>query len=320
MTTRLEYEAAAGPHQALATASGQQRFTARLLDRLWAGYRRRVEYVRRYEQVVRDHQAKFVNDHIAFRTFTYQQPQLGLSGLSRLFEALGYRAAGLYHFDDKSLFATHYEHANRDFPKLFISELQTWKLSAAAQQIIGRTVASHRPPLAQKMLVDLARVEELSPNECEALLKGTAEWIEQLPWNPPLKEDVSILNQESQYGAWVLVHGYNVNHFTSLINSHGVDSLGDIEKTVAVLRSAGVPMKAEIEGAAGSILRQTATDAVVIDVAVQEQGRVSSMPWTYAYFELAERGMVEDVGGTRRRFEGFLGPQATQLFEMTRRK
>jgi hypothetical protein len=44
------------------------------------------------------------------------------------------------------------------------------------------------------------------------------------------------------------------------------------------------------------------------------------MPWTYAYFELAERGEVADESGRRGRFEGFLGPQATQLFEMTKVK
>ena len=44
------------------------------------------------------------------------------------------------------------------------------------------------------------------------------------------------------------------------------------------------------------------------------------MPWTYAYFELAERGPVIDPStGDTSQFEGFLGPQATQLFDMTRR-
>ena len=42
--------------------------------------------------------------------------------------------------------------------------------------------------------------------------------------------------------------------------------------------------------------------------------------WTYAYFELAERGEVVDrESGESTRFEGFLGAQATQLFEMTRK-
>src|SRR6185295_9932850 len=111
-----------------------------------------------------------------------------------------------------------------------------------------------------------------------------------LPWILAAKEDVAALNKTSQYAAWVLVHGYNVNHFTSLINSHGVAALDDIEKTIAALQKAGIPMKTEIEGARGTKLRQTATEAAMVDVPVREGGTVTKMPWTYAYFELAERG------------------------------
>jgi hypothetical protein len=100
-----------------------------------------------------------------------------------------------------------------------------------------------------------------------------------------------------------------------------VAALGDIEKTIDALKRAGVPMKAEIEGARGSKLRQSATDAAMIDVAVSDNGKQTTMPWTYAYFELAERNVVTDPEtGVAGRFEGFLGPQATHLFEMTKVK
>ena len=78
-------------------------------------------------------------------------------------------------------------------------------------------------------------------------------------------------------------------------------------------------MKPEIEGAPGSKLRQTATEAVHVDVEVRDQGQPATMPWTYAYFEIAQRGLVTDPEtGQRELFGAFLGPQATQLFEMTR--
>ena len=41
-----------GPHAAIAAANDQERCLVRLFDRLWVRYRERVEYVRRYEQVV----------------------------------------------------------------------------------------------------------------------------------------------------------------------------------------------------------------------------------------------------------------------------
>jgi hypothetical protein len=311
-----------GPHQQIAAGDDRERFTARLLDTLWDRYRERVAWVGAYERVISETGATFVNDHIAFRTFACQRPLTGIASISRIFETLGYRAAGCYNFDDKHLTAIHYEHPNRELPKLFISELRVWELSEAAQAIITGTLAEHREPVATPVLARLSSLADvrLDPRSEAEVLAGVTDQFHLLPWPTPERSDVETVNRESQYAAWVLVHGYNVNHFTSLINSHGVAALDDIEKTVSALRSAGVPMKADIEGAPGSRLRQTATEAVVIDVPVREAGRDVTIPWTYAYFELAERGEVSDPDtGQRRRFEGFLGPQATQLFEMTRR-
>ena len=314
-----------GPHASIPVATARERFLARLFDALWDRYRSRVSYVQTYEQVIRKAGATFFNDHIAFRTFACQQPLTGIASISRVFEALGYRAAGSYHFEDKQLSAIHFQHANPQFPKLFISELKVWELPAAQREVIDRIVRSHRPPVSERLLVALQDLDSKnrdprSPN-LDSLLPDVVAQFHDLPWLLPRREDVVELNKVSQYAAWVLVHGYNVNHFTSLINSHGVASLDDIEKTIAALSAAGVPMKAEIEGERGSKLRQSATEAVKIDVQVSDNGMPAAMPWTYAYFELAQRNLVSDPAtGKQVRFEGFLGPQATNLFEMTRVK
>jgi hypothetical protein len=312
--------AATGPHRAIKVSSEREKFCAEVFDALWERYRERVAYVRKYEEVIRGAGATFVNDHIAFRTFATQQPLAGIASVSRVFEALGYRAAGSYHFDDKQLSAIHFQHANPQFPKLFISELKVWELAAAARGVVEKTVKSHRPPVSSEILAALHNLDR-DPAPAADLLPTIVAQFHELPWLLPAREDVQTLNKSSQYAAWVLVHGYNVNHFTSLINSHGVPALDDIEKTIAALQKAGVPMKAEIEGEKGSKLRQTATEAVTIDVAVHEKGAPTKMPWTYAYFELAQRDVVVDAAtGKKVRFEGFLGPQATNLFEMTRVK
>ena len=310
--------AIAGPHKAIPVKSGREKFCAELFDVLWDRYRGRVSYVRTYEQVIQKAGATFVNDHIAFRTFATQQPLAGIATISRIFEALGYRAAGSYHFDDKQLSAIHFQHANPQFPKLFISELKVWELPVAARQTIEKAVRSHRPAIGGEALAALVNLDREDSLAAELLPQVVAQFHE-LPWILPAREEVQALNKVSQYAAWVLVHGYNVNHFTSLINSHGVPALADIEKTIEALKAAGVPMKAEIEGERGSKLRQTATEAVTIDVAVHDRGLPAKMPWTYAYFELAQRDNVPDPEtGKPVRFEGFLGPQATNLFEMTR--
>lgn len=310
-----------GPHQALAVTTERQRFATQLFDTLWDRYRQRVEYVTRYEQVVAAAGAQFHNDHIAFRTFASQQPLAGIATISRIFEALDYRAAGAYYFEDKSLSALHFQHPLPQFPKIFISELQTWKLSEPTRQAIANATRKHRPAIESESLARLYQVEQESAEGRSALLHEVAAHFTDLPWPLVERSVVEAVNAESQYAAWVLVHGYNVNHFTSLINSHNVAALDDIEKTSAALAKAGVPMKKEIEGERGSKLRQTATEAVTIDVEVSENGQPTTMPWTYAYFELAQRDPVLDPAtGKYERFEGFLGPQATNLFEMTRVK
>jgi hypothetical protein len=278
-----------------------------------------VSYVRDYERVISAAGATFVNDHIAFRTLAGQRPLTGISTLSRIFEALGYVAAGCYNFPDKHLNAIHLQHANPSFPKLFISELRIWELPADVGETLEGLLQTHRDPATCEKLRQLYSLKQMSEAAHLETLNTIVDEFHSLPWTPPTKADVEAVNAHSQYAAWVMVHGYNVNHFTSSINSHGVEPLDDIEKTIAALKGAGVPMKAEIEGERGSKLRQTATEAVTIDVDVTDGRKPANMPWTYAYFELAERNDVTDPEtGQKTRFEGFLGPQATNLFEMTR--
>jgi hypothetical protein len=115
------------------------------------------------------------------------------------------------------------------------------------------------------------------------------------PWQPPKRSLVEAVNAISQYGAWVLLHGYAVNHFTGYINHHHASIYSDIEKTAQALVDRGIPMKNEIEGSLNTGLRQTATVAVTEMVEVWDdtnQG-LNRIPWTYAYYELAERNLIE---------------------------
>jgi len=110
-----------------------------------------------------------------------------------------------------------------------------------------------------------------------------------------------------------------VNHFTAFINHQKVAAWPDIEATVKGLHDAGVPMKTEIEGEAGSKLRQSSTKAVLENCEVVEaDGSKGTIEWSYAYYELAERNDIE-IDGKMAQFTGFLGEQATHLFEMTKK-
>lgn len=307
------------PHQRLQPARSNEKFLVALFDRLWEVYRAKMSYVRIYEKVIADHGASFTNDHIAFRTLATQNPASGYFVLSRVFEALGYVPRACYEFPDKHFSSIHYAYPKEGFPKLFITQLETWELSAPVRALLLKTAKGGRAPLADADVASLRALTDRDADWTAALFQRVANVFLKLPWPLPRRRDVESVNAESQFGAWVMVHGHGVNHFTASVDSHRVEALNDIEKVVAALRSAGIPMKKEIEGARGSKLRQSATEAVVLPTLMKEGRKTVRVPWPFAYMEIAERPLIVNPStGRPERFEGFLGPQATQLFEMTK--
>jgi Domain of unknown function (DUF1338) len=262
------------------------------------------------------------NDHIAFRSLrlTVEKNNLGIEHLAQIVAALGYAPAGEYYFPSSHLYARHYRHPQQDefdLPKLFISELIVDELPAEIANLISQTVVSG---LSIDSPTFSSNIDSLSESEI-------AQFVNQLstiftrPWQPPRKSVVETVNNVTQYGAWVLLHGYAVNHFTGYINRQNTSAYPDIESTAKGLSERGVPMKAEIEGSRGSGLRQTATHAVkeMVTVIDDTSGELIDIPWTYAYYEIAERNLIEIDGGEKVLFEGFLDAQAKNLFEMTRK-
>jgi hypothetical protein len=242
----------------------------RLLDLLWERYAANVPYARDF---VRLAGGAFHNDHVAFRSL--RRPGSGIELFAPAFERLGWKRAGAYDFPDAKLSAIHLSHPD-GLPRVFISELRQQELSSRARDIL-----SQLPP------------DPPAPREVEAL----AAWF-RAPEVHFAEQDLLELEAESQYGAWLLLFGREVNHFTA--------SVDDVESWARKLREARVPMKDEIEGEPGAGLRQTATRAAPRRVRM----RGGERDWPYAYLELAERH-----GG----FDGFVTQQARQLFEMTRR-
>ncbi|OKH18394.1 DUF1338 domain-containing protein [Hydrococcus rivularis NIES-593] len=305
----------------------QAQIACQLWERLWKDYSRRVEYARVYQSIIEEAGGAIANDHIAFRSLrlTLDRPMgkinLGIPYIAGIAEALGYEVAGEYEFPDQYLYARHYRHPEQDrfdLPKLFISELVVDTLPDPIVRQIEATVSSGKffdleslKPKIEATSTD-AEIEQIATVLQTAFIR---------PWQPPKRSLVESVNQVSQYGAWVLLHGYAVNHFTGYINRQHTPQYPDIESTARVLSQRGVPMKDAIEGSRGSGLRQTATQAVTefVDVWDDAKGELSQIPWTYAYYEIAERNFIEISPGKTVLFEGFLNAQAKNLFEMTRR-
>ncbi|MBE9005401.1 DUF1338 domain-containing protein [Fortiea sp. LEGE XX443] len=291
---------------------------ASLWESLWQDYKARVNYAQIYQNMITAAGGTVANDHIAFRSLrlVVDSPQgeinLGINHLGQIAETLGYEPAGEYTFAATHLYARHYRHpqqAEFDLPKLFISELIVDELPENIAQLIYQTVSAIP---AMPVLPDKNNLESITQKLKQTFTR---------PWQVPLRSVVEEVNKVTQYGAWVLLHGYAVNHFTGYINRQSTSTYPDIDTTAHALANLGVPMKAEIEGDVTCGLRQTATHAVTEMVTLLDDstGKEIQIPWTYAYYELAQRYMVEIEPGKPALFDAFLGNNAQQLFEMTRR-
>lgn len=291
-----------------------------LIDSLWNQYIERVPYAKQYVDLVNQKGGKVVIDHIAFRTFnahTGEQPE-GIRAIRHILNFLEYKPVTKYSFPKKKLNAVHFEHADETFPKIFVSQLEVSELPEWAQKMIGSAIIGTLYLLTDKSIELLRILEETGvlPSEAADYLVNDLVHYFRRPWNIPLKDDVLKINDVSQYGAWVLLHGNSVNHFAVLINNQGVKEWPDLESTSNALAAAGMPLNGKIEGESSGKLQQTATFAVKEEVKVKGETGIEKMVWTYAYFELAQRNFIEE-NGSQKLFSGFLGEQANHLFDMT---
>ena len=302
--------------------TNSEEILSRLLDALWQEYIQRVSHAKTYAHLVQQKGGKVVNDHLAFRTFnthTGAQPH-GIGGVWHILDAFDYKPAGSYTFTEKKLHAIHVQHPNRKFPKIFISQLEVMDLPQWAQDLITEQV-NNTPYLLSDSTIDellqLNKDKELPDDSAENLVEELSAYFCR-PWGIPKQKSIEKLNEISQYAAWTLIHGNSVNHFTAFINYQNVKEWPDLQSTCEALTGAGVPMKDSIEGQKGSKLQQSSTQAVteMVDV-IRPDGSKGKIPWTYAYYELAERGYIVE-NGKQVLFSGFLGEQATHLFDMTK--
>lgn len=291
-----------------------------LIRKLWVNYIERVSYARVYKELIESKNGQVVIDHVAFRTLkthTGEQPD-GISSIRHIIKCFGYKAAGNYSFQKNKISAIHFEHPEQDLPRFFVSQLEVEKLPPWAQQLINETVYETPYLLSDngiELLNRLCSDGQLTTEAADILEEELVNYFKR-PWPAPLQKTVLKLNDISQYAAWVLLHGNSVNHFAALVNQQNVKTWPDLETTARLLESKGIPMKEVTEGNKGSVLQQTATLAVKEDAGVMGEDGPGEINWTYAYFELTQRGYTE-VDGQQVLYSGFLENQARHLFGMT---
>ncbi|MBE9609377.1 DUF1338 domain-containing protein [Chitinilyticum piscinae] len=232
-----------------------------------------------------------INDHVAFRTFA--ATPLALDKLEPRLLALGYRRHAPYAFPDKHLAAWGYVcDEDPDAPLVFLSELDVTALSPASQAILAPLLAAIPPQAATHAQVF-----------CEGPM-----------WPGLASQDYEALAQESEYAAWLAVHGMTANHFTIAV--HRLDPLLTLSEVCEQVQAAGFALNTSggmIKGTPVELLEQASTLADRQKHSFAD-GVCLSVPT--CYYEFARRYPAADG----RLYQGFVAASASRIFESTDRR
>jgi len=257
-----------------------------LFDNLWDNYLSVTPLAKRVHNLLGSTQTDDINnDHIALRTFNIEK--VNLEKLAAHFIAVGYKECEEYHFEEKKLYAKHYEHSDPLKPKVFISELLVEKFSSEIQKIIHD-------------LVDQVDSNALTADNF--LYSGTHWSIDSATYKTLLAE--------SEYAAWTAAWGYRANHFTVSINN--LTNFSTIEEVNEKLKSAGFSLNTaggEIKGSAEVLLEQSSTLADNFLVKFTD----GEMEIPSCFYEFAYRYKKPDG----ELYTGFVAASADKIFEST---
>lgn len=257
-----------------------------LFDALWGNFVEVTPSADKIHQLLGNTQSDdIINDHIALRTFNLEK--VGLDKLAQHFINIGYEACGEYHFEQKKLYARHFEHPEATAPKVFISELLVDQCSPELQRAVTELVDSIDPAAVAKP---------------DFLYSGTHWQVSHEKYQQLLKE--------SEYAAWMAAWGYRANHFTVYVNA--LSAFDTLESVNEKLKQAGYALNTsggEIKGSPEVLLEQSSTMADKITV--QFSDGEYSIP--SCFYEFARRYKKADG----HYYTGFVAASADKIFEST---
>lgn len=227
------------------------------------------------------------NDHIALRTLRH--PKLGIDHLAASFLKCGYHAVKDYHFTEKKLYAWHFEHKDKNQPKIFISELLLDQFSQSLQKTLHQ-------------LVDQVSDEFLAREDVS--MAGR-------PWELPYQTYCN-LALESEYASWVAAYGFRPNHFTVSVNH--LKSFSSLQEVNEFIKSLGIVLNSsggEIKGSTQDLLEQSSTLAEEVDVPFSD----GAYKIPACYYEFALRYPLP----SGELYQGFVAASADKIFESTNR-
>lgn len=256
-----------------------------ILQEMWIDYCSLNPAAKRIYDLLTAEGETVLNDHIALRTFNH--PKLGLHSLAKAFEKGGYQIKDEYFFKEKKLYARHWEHPNKELPKIFISELQLEKVSPFIQKTVNQMI-------------------EQIPQETMA--SDSFSYIGR-PWKMDFKT-YSQLAEESEYASWVAAYGFRPNHFT--VNVNALKKFKAIRDLNQFLESKGYTLNKSggaIKGSPEQFLEQSSTMAAEIPVHFSDGNHL--IPG--CYYEFAKRYALPNG----QLYQGFVATSADKIFEST---
>lgn len=256
-----------------------------LLDKMWNDYIVLNKSAQKIVDLFKEKGNEVVNDHIALRTFNH--PRTCVDILAKPFIKFGYFENGTYDFEEKKLKAKHYEHPNKEFPKIFISELLLEEFSSDLQENVNS-------------LIEQVSDETISAFDFTSSGR---------PWE--LESSVyHSLKKESDYAAWLSAIGFKPNHFTVFINK--LQSFNEVSELNTFLKEKGFELNAsggEVKGSPEVFLEQSSTLADTIEVEFKDKKEVIPS----CYFEFAKRYPMSNG----ELYQGFVAKSADKIFEST---
>lgn len=257
-----------------------------LLTKMWNDYIELTPQAKKIVELLESRGELVENDHIALRTFDI--PEVCIDVLAKPFLDSGYVEGGDYHFEEKKLYAKHFEHPNKSLPKVFISQLLIGQFSSDFQMIVKKMISSLKPTdISSFEFMISGRTWEVSSSEYERL------------------------QSESEYGAWLSAIGYRPNHFTIFINK--LKNFKSVESLNTFLKEEGFKLNSaggEVKGSKEVCLEQSSTLADTVEVSFSDKNMIIPS----CYFEFAKRYKVEQTGEI---YQGFVAKSADKIFEST---
>ena len=281
----------------------------------------------RLQELVRDNGGTFLNDHGAIRTADEKVRDLfvraaGVLGLRR---ELGYSfpAKKLISFDLQAIDGKGGED-HQQF-KVFVSQVDLKAFPADVARLIREDCTEQAAAVDHRgFLALIARAERDGGLDDADATEFVAHFTDRLmarPGPPMKRATLEAVAAVSGEAASALALGPDFNHVTIDVRAAGYQG---IEEMAAAMQARDFRMLPNIQGAAGTKLRQTATLAATMDTPVREaDGSNGIAPTEKQFVEIIERNQAVDARGRRllRKdgqpliFRNFLAANAEKIFD-----